>query len=84
MGIDGQKVEMLFVSPCYFSQGLGSQLMNTAIREYHVCNVDVNEQNTKALGFYLNLGFRVFERKETDEQGNSFPILRMKLVADNV
>ena len=84
MGIDGQKIEMLFVSPCYFSQGLGSQLINIAIREYHVCYVDVNEQNTKALGFYLNLGFRVFERKETDGQGNPFPILKMKLVADNV
>ena len=42
--------------------------------------VDVNEQNHKAEGFYRHLGFQTFERTETDEQGNPFPILKMKRV----
>ena len=36
-------------------------------------------QNPNAKGFYEHLGFRVYKRSETDEQGNSYPILYMKL-----
>jgi putative acetyltransferase len=41
--------------------------------------VDVTEQNHQAAGFYKHLEFEVFERTELDEQGNPFPILKMKL-----
>ena len=79
MGIEGQKIEMLFVSPTHFGCGFGKQLINIAIHNYHARYVDVNEQNPEAEGFYRHLGFRTFERTETDEQGNPFPILKMKL-----
>ena len=79
LGIEGEKIEMLFVSPNCFGKGMGKQLVRTAIEHYHIHYVDVNEQNPQAEGFYRHLGFHTFERTETDEQGNPFPILKMKL-----
>ena len=79
LGIEGEKIEMLFVSPNCFGKGIGKQLVRTAIKDYHALYVDVNEQNPQAEGFYRHLGFRTFERTETDEQGNPLPILKMRL-----
>ena len=79
MGIEAGKVEMLFVSPDYFGKGVGRQMAELAISQYEVQYVDVNEQNSQAIGFYEHIGFEVFERTEFDEQGNPFPILKMKL-----
>lgn len=79
MGIQGSKIEMLFVSPDCFGKGIGRELIEFAIAKYRVRYVDVNEQNPQATGFYSHIGFKVFERTELDEQGNPFPILRMKL-----
>lgn len=79
MGVENRKIEMLFVAPVCFGNGFGKQLVRIAIEQYGVCYVDVNEQNPQAEGFYRHLGFRTFERTETDGQGNPFPILRMKL-----
>ncbi len=79
MGIEAGKVEMLFVSPGYFGKGVGRQMAELAISQYEVQYVDVNEQNSQAIGFYEHIGFEVFERTESDEQGNPFPILKMKL-----
>ncbi len=78
MGIEARKVEMLFVSPDYFGKGVGRQMAELAISQYEVQYVDVNEQNSQAIGFYEHIGFEVFERTESDEQGNPFPILKMK------
>ena len=39
----------------------------------------LNEQNPQAIGFYEHEGFRVYKRTETDEQGNPYPLLYMKL-----
>ncbi len=83
MGIEGAKIEMLFVAPSCFGRGLGKLLVCMAVEKFHVIYVDVNEQNPQAEGFYRHLGFRAFERTETDEQGNPFPILRMKLENKN-
>lgn len=79
MGISNDKMEMLFVSPDYFRQKIGQRLLQLAIDEYRIHYVDVNEQNPNALTFYQKMGFQVFERTETDELGNPFPILKMRL-----
>lgn len=79
MGIEVGKIEMLFVSPDYFGKGLGRELAELGISQYGVRYVDVNEQNPQAIGFYEHIGFEVFQRTEFDEQGNPFPILKMKL-----
>lgn len=78
MGIEADKIEMLFVAPDYLGKGIGKELVTLAIKQCGVEYVDVNEQNSQALGFYRYMGFEVFERTELDEQGNPFPILKMK------
>ena len=82
IGIEGEKIEMLFVTPTQIGKGIGKQLIRKAIENYHIRYVDVNEQNPQAAGFYRHLGFQVFEQTETDEQGNPFPILKMELKKD--
>lgn len=79
MGIDTDKIEMLFVSPDCLGKGIGKELAELGIAQYRVRYVDVNEQNPQAAGFYRHIGFEVFERTEWDEQGNPFPILKMRL-----
>lgn len=74
-------VEMLFVDPAYHGQGVGKRLMLYAINELGATRVDVNEQNTQAVGFYQHLGFVVTDRSRLDGGGRPFPILHMKLAA---
>lgn len=79
MGIDKDKIEMLFIKDEYRGHGIGKKLITYAIDKYNIKYVDVNEQNKKAVGFYVHLGFKEFDSSEIDGQGNPFPILHMKL-----
>lgn len=81
MGIDGHKIEMLFLAPALFGQGLGRRMVALAFDTYGVTHVDVNEQNARAAAFYRRMGFRPFRRDALDDQGNPFPILRMERTA---
>lgn len=78
MGIQAQKIEMLFLAPAYFGQGLGKRLVRLAFDRWDVRYVDVNEQNEGAKQFYERMGFHTFKRNERDSEGNPFPILEMK------
>ena len=79
MGIEDTKLEMLFIKNSERGKGLGKRLLNYGIKNYNIDELVVNEQNPNAKGFYEHLGFRVYKRSKTDEQGNSYPILYMKL-----
>ena len=79
MGTDGTKLEMLFVSSGKRGKGLGKRLVLYGMEHDSVREVGVNEQNPQARGFYEHMGFHVYKRTETDEQGNPYPILYMKL-----
>lgn len=81
IGIQSGKIEMLFLHPDYFRKGIGKVLIQKAIAEQDAQYVDVNEQNPSAVKFYERMGFRTFRRDSTDDQGNPFPILRMKIKA---
>lgn len=79
MGIDEQKLEMLFIAPKERGRGLGKKLIEYGIKKYSINELGVNEQNPQARGFYEHMGFQVYKRTETDEQGMPYPILYMKL-----
>jgi putative acetyltransferase len=79
LGVAERKLEMLFLSPAYLGKRLGKQLMNFALQELKVDKVDVNEQNARAVEFYKQFGFKTYERTEKDDQGNDYPLLRMRL-----
>lgn len=80
LGVAHQKIEMLFIHPDNRGEGLGKALVQFAIRNLQANEVDVNEQNEQATGFYKNLGFVQAGRSETDGMGKPFPLLHMKLV----
>ena len=79
MGINGQSLEMLFISPEVRGQGLGKKLIRYGVENYNINKVTVNEQNLQASGFYEHMGFVVYKRSETDGQGNPYPLLYMEL-----
>lgn len=79
MGLSEEIIEMLFVHPNEQGKGLGKQLIHVAINDKKIKKVDVNEQNTSALQFYLHIGFRIIGRDATDASGKPFPILHLQL-----
>ncbi|WP_139650580.1 GNAT family N-acetyltransferase [Raoultibacter phocaeensis] len=79
VGVEGDKVEMLFVAPEAFGAGVGRKLLERATRELGARKLDVNEGNPGARGFYEHLGFEVVGRSEVDDQGRPFPLLHMEL-----
>ena len=80
MGIEGPRLEMLFLSPAEQGAGLGRQLLEYGIRHYHLQELTVNEQNPQAVGFYQHMGFETYRRTDCDEQGGPYPLLYMKRV----
>ncbi|MCR6720961.1 MAG: GNAT family N-acetyltransferase [Chitinophagaceae bacterium] len=78
VGVANQKIEMLFLDPASMGKGLGKKLLHFAIEALKADKLDVNEQNNKALSFYLKNGFQIIERTEKDDQGRDYPLLRMK------
>lgn len=78
LGVENDRLEMLFLSPAARGKGLGKQLVELAIRDYGVREVTVNEQNPQAVGFYCHLGFETYKRTDHDEEGGPYPLLYMK------
>ena len=77
-GVDGHKLEMLFVSAENRGKGVGRKLLQYAVDTYAVNELTVNEQNPQAIGFYEHMGFQIYKRSETDEQGNPYPTVKAK------
>lgn len=79
MGVENQRLEMLFVADDMRGGGIGRRLLEFGIANYDICEVTVNEQNPQAVAFYEHLGFQACRRSECDEQGRPFPLLYMQL-----
>ena len=48
------------------------------MERFDIREVTVNEQNPQAVGFYRHMGFSVFGRTDTDDQGAPYPLLYME------
>lgn len=79
MGIQDDSLEMLFLDPDERGKGWGRQLLEYGIEHCGVTKLTVNEQNPQAVGFYEHMGFKPYKRTETDESGDPFPIIYMRL-----
>ncbi|MBB5634336.1 putative acetyltransferase [Pedobacter cryoconitis] len=79
MGIESDKLEMLFVHPQHMGKGIGKRLLEYALQVFKVNKVDVNEDNQQGLGFYEKMGFKITGRSELDGMGKPFPILHMTI-----
>jgi len=78
-GVAAGKIEMLFIDPDHRGQGLGKKLLRYALEHLNAVELDVNEQNPQALGFYFKQGFEVIGRSEVDGMGQPYPLLHMRL-----
>lgn len=78
---DGADVAMLFLDPSARGRGVGRRLLDHARAQHGKLTVDVNEQNTQALGFYRHYGFQPIGRSPLDGQGRPYPLIHMALPA---
>ncbi|MCY1457143.1 putative N-acetyltransferase YjaB [compost metagenome] len=78
-GVAAGKIEMLFIDPAHRGRGLGKRLLRYALENLNADQLDVNEQNPQALGFYFKQGFEVIGRSEVDGMGQPYPLLHMRL-----
>lgn len=79
IGVENEKIEMLFIDADARGQGIGKQLLKFSLANLDAKYVDVNEQNEQGVGFYKHMGFMQTSRSEHDEQGRPFPILHLEL-----
>ena len=79
IGVQDRSIEMLFISPYSRGKGIGKELVRYGIKTFATNRVTVNEQNSQAIGFYEHLGFKVYKRSETDEEGRPYPLLYMEM-----
>lgn len=79
-GTAGDRLEMLFVDDGFRGQGVGTALLDFAVRELGVTELDVNEQNPQAVSFYLRRGFEVAGRSDLDPAGRPYPLLHMRRI----
>ena len=79
MGIEENKLEMLFIKNSERGKGVGKKLLLYGIKEYGVNDLAVNEDNPLARGFYEHMGFKVYKRNELDDQEKPYPVLYMRL-----
>ncbi len=82
LGTAENRLEMLFVAAVSRGQGCGKQLLKFAVEKLNIDELDVNEQNPQAVGFYCYMGFDQIGRSELDGQGNPYPLLHLKLNRD--
>jgi ribosomal protein S18 acetylase RimI-like enzyme len=75
----GSFIGGLFVDPAAHGQGAGRLLVLDALAKHPDLDVEVYEANTGARAFYARLGFRETGRRETDDQGRPWPLLRLRL-----
>ena len=81
VGVAGPKMEALFVHPSWHRAGIGRRLARHAVVELGATQVDVNEQNEAAVGFYRHIGFEVTGRSPLDGMRKPFPLLHMEMGA---
>lgn len=78
MGVEENKLEMLFIKNSQRGKGIGKRLLRHGMENYGVNALAVNEDNPQARGFYEHMGFQVYQRNAFDDQGNPYSVLYMQ------
>jgi putative acetyltransferase len=81
IGLVGMRVDMLFVDPGQRGNGIGRAMLDYVLSLRGKLSVDVNEQNTYALGFYLNYGFIRRGRSPLDSEGRPLQVLHLTMAS---
>ena len=82
IGLQGNKIAALFISPSAFKKGVGKALLQKALEsglsDYGEILVDCNEANTDAISFYHTLGFEIFARSPKDLKNRDLPLVHFR------
>lgn len=62
----------LYVDPFFQSQGIGHELMEFAMREFHADKVWALEKNIRAISFYQRHGFHLAGQKKLEEDTTEY------------
>lgn len=76
--VSEDNLEMLFVDAESRGKGFGKIAVNYVINSLRIYKVDVNEQNTQAIDFYLKQGYQQKGYSETDGMGKPYPLLHLE------
>ncbi|MCI5968718.1 glutamine-hydrolyzing GMP synthase [Helicobacter sp.] len=83
LGVEQNRIEMLFVHPKFFKRGVGIALLREAfmrsLRQYDSIVVDCNVENVRGLRFYTQLGFKEIGRSQKDSKGRDFPMVHLEV-----
>ena len=83
LGVEHNRIEMLFVHPKFFKRGVGTALLHEAfvrsLKQYDNIIVDCNAENARGLRFYTQLGFKETGRNQKDSKGRDFPIVHLEI-----
>ncbi|WP_206212038.1 GNAT family N-acetyltransferase [Weissella coleopterorum] len=81
-GVDGYELVMLFLDPKFIGNHYGTNIITWLKSNKGINKIDVNEQNEKALQFYLKQGFEIDSRSQADGFDKPYPILHLKRKGD--
>ena len=73
---DGTEICKLYVEPFFQSEGIGSSLIEFAIREFHADHLWALEKNIRAIAFYKRHGFRLTGQKKFEEGTTEYIVKR--------
>ena len=76
--MEGTAVDALFIAPEWLRRGGGALLMRHARKLAGPLSVEVNEQNSAAIEFYLAQGFEILRRSPVDSGGRPYPLLYLE------
>lgn len=62
----------LYVDPFFQSNGIGNELIEFAIKEFHADNVWTLEKNKRAISFYQRHGFHLTGQKKFEEDTTEY------------
>ena len=65
--IDGTEICKLYVDTFFQSQGIGNELIEYAIKEFHANYLWVLEKNKRAISFYQKHGFQLTGERKFEE-----------------
>lgn len=65
--IESSSIEELYIDTFFQGQGIGSELINFAINQFHVNHLWVLEKNQQAIEFYQKHGFAITKERKLEE-----------------
>ena len=77
LGMEGSKVDALFLHPACHGQGVGRAVMADVFRRHARVTLDVNAQNPGARAFYRALGFEEVGTSPVDGAGKPYPLVHL-------